>query len=97
MKEENMTAQKLITVGENENTVFRSCKDGIHTNVFETICAFLNTRGGTLLLGVDESGEVYGFKERAIPDIIQALQTPSSRRLRWNRCVRSWTANMSWC
>ena len=32
--------------------VFRSCKDGIHTNVFtETICAFLNTRGGTLLLG----------------------------------------------
>ena len=51
MKEENMTAQKLITVGENENTVFRSCKDGIHTNVFETICAFLNTRGGTLLLG----------------------------------------------
>ena len=74
MKEENMTAQKLITVGENENTVFRSCKDGIHTNVFETICAFLNTRGGTLLLGVDESGEVYGFKERAIPDIIQALK-----------------------
>ena len=69
-----MTAQKLITVGENENTVFRSCKDGIHTNVFETICAFLNTRGGTLLLGVDESGEVYGFKERAIPDIIQALK-----------------------
>ena len=40
MKEENMIAQKLITVGENENTVFRSCKDGIHTNVFETICAF---------------------------------------------------------
>ena len=74
MKEENMTAQKLITVGENENTVFRSCKDGIHTNVFETICAFLNTRGGTLMLGVDESGEVYGFKERAIPDIIQALK-----------------------
>ena len=74
MKEENMIAQKLITVGENENTVFRSCKDGIHTNVFETICAFLNTRGGTLLLGVDESGEVYGFKERAIPDIIQALK-----------------------
>ena len=69
-----MIAQKLITVGENENTVFRSCKDGIHTNVFETICAFLNTRGGTLLLGVDESGEVYGFKERAIPDIIQALK-----------------------
>ena len=63
MKEENMTAQKLITVGENENTVFRSCKDGIHTNVFETICAFLNTRGGTLLLGVDESGEVYGFED----------------------------------
>ena len=54
--------------------MFRSCKDGIHTNVFETICAFLNTRGGTLLLGVDESGEVYGFKERAIPDIIQALK-----------------------
>lgn len=69
-----MTAQKLITVGENENTVFRSCRDGIHTNVFETICAFLNTRGGTLLLGVDENGEVYGFKERAIPDIIQALK-----------------------
>ena len=78
-----MTAQKLITVGENENTVFRSCKDGIHTNVFETICAFLNTRGGTLLLGVDESGEVYGFKERAIPDIIQALKMATQRNRKY--------------
>ena len=68
-----MTVQKIIAVGENENTVFQSCRDGIHTDVFETICAFLNSRGGTILLGVDERGEVFGFKERAIPEIIRAL------------------------
>lgn len=69
-----MTVQKIIAVGENENTVFQSCRDGIHTDVFETICAFLNSRGGTILLGVDERGEVFGFKERAIPEIIRALE-----------------------
>ena len=69
-----MTVQKIIAVGENENTVFRSCRDGIHTDVFETICAFLNSKGGTILLGVDEKGVVSGFKERAIPDIVRALE-----------------------
>lgn len=69
-----MKAQKLIAAGENESTVFKNCRDGIHTDVFETICAFLNGRGGTILLGVNENGSVLGLRERVIPDIIKGLE-----------------------
>ncbi|MCI5899800.1 MAG: putative DNA binding domain-containing protein [Hominisplanchenecus sp.] len=68
-----MKAQKWIAAGQNETTVFKNCRDGIHTDVFETICAFLNSRGGHILLGVNENGSVPGLRERAIPDIIKGL------------------------
>lgn len=68
-----MKAQKLIAQGENNRVVWRSCKDGVHTDVFETICAFLNSGGGTLLLGVQENGFVTGLSLRAVPEIIKGL------------------------
>jgi predicted HTH transcriptional regulator len=30
--------------------------------VYKTICAFLNTDGGSLLIGVDDNGNITGFK-----------------------------------
>lgn len=68
-----MKAQKLIAAGENESTVFKNCRDGIHTDVFETICAFLNSKGGNILLGVNGNGSVLGLRERAIPEIVKGL------------------------
>lgn len=68
-----MKAQKLIAAGENGCTVFKSCRNGVHTDVFETICAFLNSGGGTLLLGVEENGSVLGLPGRAVPEIIKGL------------------------
>lgn len=68
-----MRAQRLIAAGAGNNIVFKNCRDGIHTDVFETICAFLNEGGGTLLLGVNENGSVSGLSKRAVPEVIKGL------------------------
>lgn len=68
-----MRVQELIAAGESSRIVFKDCKNGIHTDVFETICAFLNSGGGTLLLGVKENGAVQGMPPRALPEIIKGL------------------------
>ena len=69
-----MKAQKLIAAGQNTRSVWKSCRNGVHTDVFETICAFLNSGGGTLLLGVEENGNVTGLSVRAISEIIKGLK-----------------------
>lgn len=68
-----MKAQKLIAEGESVRIAWKGCSDGVHTDVFETICAFLNSGGGTLLLGVQENGTVSGLSARAIPEIKKGL------------------------
>ncbi len=60
----------LIKKGENEKSEFKSTlRVNLHTNdidkkiehsVLKTICAFLNSKGGTLLIGVSNSGEILG-------------------------------------
>lgn len=56
----------LITRGEGEQVEFKSAIGGVPKNLFETIAAFLNKNGGTLLLGVDDDGRLSGLsRERA--------------------------------
>lgn len=65
--------ENLLTQGENPNLEFKST---IRTNLktgksdkdiefswLKTLTAFLNTQGGILLIGVDDSGQVSGFKD----------------------------------
>jgi predicted HTH transcriptional regulator len=51
--------QSLIYYGESKRIEFKQmpCE-----GVYKTICAFLNTDGGNLLIGVDDNGNVTGFK-----------------------------------
>lgn len=63
----------LIADGENKTTEFKETlsldvKSGkkesyIELSAFKTIAAFLNTNGGTLLVGVNDSGQVTGIDE----------------------------------
>jgi serine/threonine protein kinase len=50
--------QKLLTPAQAQKEV----RKGMRTAVTKTIAAFLNTSGGTLLIGVDDSGTVLGIE-----------------------------------
>ena len=64
---------ELIKEGENEKLEFKSTlRTNLHTNeidkkiennVLKTIIAFLNTKGGTLLIGVSDNKEIIGIEK----------------------------------
>ncbi|MGM0540512.1 MAG: AlbA family DNA-binding domain-containing protein [Thermodesulfobacteriota bacterium] len=61
--------QKLIQSGEGLNLEFKKSRDKLNQDVYQTICAFLNRYGGTLLLGVHDSGRITGIDPSAVPQI----------------------------
>jgi predicted HTH transcriptional regulator len=64
---------ELIKRGENENIEFKSTfRTNLHTNeidrkveysVLKTIAAFINSKGGTLLVGISDSKEIIGIEK----------------------------------
>jgi len=64
---------ELIKKGENENTEFKSTfRTNLHTNeidrkieysALKTIVAFINSKGGTLLIGINDSKEIIGIEK----------------------------------
>ena len=61
----------LLIVGENLNIEFKRASDGPKADTFESVCAFLNTAGGDLLLGVADDGEVIGLPSKSIDAMIR--------------------------
>ena len=64
---------KTIKNGENEKMEFKSTfRTNLHTNeidrkieysVLKTLVAFMNSKGGTLLIGINDSGEIIGIEK----------------------------------
>lgn len=52
--------QAMIAAGESTTVEFKRCGSQPGQDVFETICSFANRDGGSLLLGVTDSGAVEG-------------------------------------
>ena len=71
---------KLIAQGEGIDLEFKTCRDQLSRDVYETVCAFLNRHGGTILLGVSDSGDIQGIEENALEqikkDFITATNNP---------------------
>lgn len=61
--------KKLIAEGENQRVEFKKAKNDFPNDAFETICAFLNADGGTLILGVENDGTVTGVNPSSIDKI----------------------------
>ena len=61
----------ILTVGENLSIEFKQAGDGPKADTFESVCAFLNTAGGDLLLGVADDGEVIGLPPKSIDAMIR--------------------------
>ncbi|MBR4877169.1 MAG: putative DNA binding domain-containing protein, partial [Rhodocyclaceae bacterium] len=72
--------EKLIAQGEGIDLEFKACSSQLPKSVYETVCAFLNRNGGTLLLGVADDGTVSGIHpselERIRKDFVTAINNP---------------------
>ena len=58
--------KKIISLGEGSTVEFKSSQEGLALSDYETICAFLNRRGGHII-GVRDKGKIIGIN----PDKIQ--------------------------
>ncbi len=64
-----MTIEKLEEIlksGEGVNVEFKTSQFELNKDTFESICAFLNRKGGHLLLGVKNNGKVEGILESCV-------------------------------
>ena len=70
----------LLAKGEGIALEFKTCRDQLSRDVYETVCAFLNRHGGTLLLGVNDAGKIIGITPDAIEqirkDFVTAVNNP---------------------
>lgn len=62
--------QELISQGEGRHLAFHACTHHLDQDILETVCAFLNRNGGTLLLGVSKNGRITGIA----PDSLEQLR-----------------------
>ena len=79
----NTNEQQLIESirkGEGIGLEFKACRNQINRDVYETVCAFLNRYGGTILLGVTDSGDVQGIEQNAVSkikkDFVTSINNP---------------------
>ena len=61
--------REMIRKGEGLDLEFKTCRNQLNRDVYETVCAFLNRHGGTLLLGVQDNGVIQGIEPDAAAQI----------------------------
>lgn len=73
--------RKYIKQGEGLKVEFKEAKNEMPSNIFETVCAFLNRGGGIIILGVNKKGNITGvnpdFLDKIISDIVTTSNNPS--------------------
>jgi ATP-dependent DNA helicase RecG len=65
--------RQILKEGEGITIEFKTSRSELNKNVFESICAFLNRKGGHLLLGVTDDGMVEGVEETQVQQLIDRL------------------------
>ena len=59
------TFRAIAAAGESETVEFKRCGGQPGEDTFETVCSFANRRGGSIFLGVSDSGEALGVPRAA--------------------------------
>lgn len=52
---------------------FKQSREHLPRNVYESVCAFLNRRGGHVVLGVDDDGKIVGINPDCVQDQLDTL------------------------
>jgi len=65
------TINSILTIGETAAVEFKRCGNGIESDVYETVCSFMNRFGGDIFMGVLDDGTVLGVPEKAAPDMVK--------------------------
>ena len=72
--------KELLSKGEGLELEFKACTDKLSGSVYETVCAFLNRQGGTILLGVQDHGDVQGVNpgrvKQLTADFVTGINNP---------------------
>ncbi len=71
-----MTAERLqefLKNGENTEVEFKTSQFELNKDVFESVCAFLNRKGGHLFLGIRNDGVVEGIMDSCVETIADNL------------------------
>ncbi|MDR1659259.1 MAG: putative DNA binding domain-containing protein [Desulfovibrio sp.] len=80
MKLSEHQIKALIAQGEGLSLEFKTCRAQLNRDVYETVCAFLNRHGGTLLLGVNDAGKITGIAPETVDqvrkDFVTAVNNP---------------------
>jgi len=76
-----MTQQEILNIinnGEGLKIEFKKSLKKLPNNLFETVCAFLNTVGGTILLGVSDDSEIIGIEKKEITKLKKEIANLSN-------------------
>ncbi|HEX5155029.1 MAG TPA: ATP-binding protein [Parafilimonas sp.] len=65
--------KRLLKEEENIHLEFKEATNALPGNLFETICAMLNREGGSILLGVNDNGNITGVSDDAVSKIVADL------------------------
>ena len=66
--------QRLLRRRERATLEFKEARRDLPRSLFETVCAFLNRDGGTILLGVADDGTVTGVEPGAVERLTESMQ-----------------------
>jgi ATP-dependent DNA helicase RecG len=65
--------RSIIRQGEGVYIEFKRSYDSLSRSVYDSICAFLNRKGGHILLGVKDDGTIEGIREDTLQIQLKAL------------------------
>ena len=65
--------KKILAVGENTEIEFKQSQMKLARSVYESICAFLNRRGGHIVLGADNRGKILGVSDESLQEQLDTL------------------------
>ena len=65
--------RQILKEGEGITVEFKTSRNELNKNAFESICAFLNRKGGHLLLGVADNGTIEGVEETQVQRLMGLL------------------------
>lgn len=77
----------ILTIGETVAVEFKRCGNGIESDVYETVCSFLNRFGGDIFMGVLNDGTVLRIPEKAAPDMVKNFISVVSNKVLFSPTV----------